>query len=215
MPVQTRRLITQLVLVIRAFGVAAVALTDAVSALAINTTAVQHVLPAHFLSYTHDAYFLVADLGVQPTWSSPRLQRMLRALAPALIRVGGGDMDYTEMHFPAATRTRRAEATPAAGGQRPAPAVGAHLCPPAPSGYVQPCGEQCRKNCVMNATTWGPFLAFAETVGVKVIAGLNALQGRMGGSMNSSRPWDPSPARDFVRWSTAAHPSTIVAWELG
>ena len=56
----------------------------------LNTTAPSRFVPAHFLSYTHDAFFLVADLGIQPVWSSRRLQSMVEALAPAIFRVGGG-----------------------------------------------------------------------------------------------------------------------------
>ena len=128
---------------------------------------------------------------------------MVKALAPAIFRVGGGDMDYTEMHFgdvpdDVDTEQGDSDASP--------------LCPPAPSGYVQPCGEQCKSQCHMNSTTWGPFLAFAERVGVHVVAGLNALDGRMG---NGSRPWDPTRATEFVRWVNAHHPGRIVAYELG
>ena len=172
----------------------------------VDTTVAARTVPVHFLSYTHDSYFMVADLGMQPVWNDSRLLNMVGALAPSIVRVGGGDMDYTEMDFPASGSNSTK-------GDR----SNAHLgpCPPgtaAPGGYLQLCGEQCPKNCVMNSTTWAPFLAFANTVGVHVVAGLNALDGRMG---NASRPWDPSRARDFLRWCQAHYPDTIVAVELG
>lgn len=172
----------------------------------LNTKTAARSVPAHFLSYTHDAYFMVADLGIQPVWNDSSLLNMVGALAPSKLRVGGGDMDYTEMNFPTARNGNTRTAHPGAG-------LGP--CPPdtaAPSGYLQLCGEQCPKNCVMNSTTWAPFLAFANHVRAHVVAGLNALDGRMG---NASRPWDSSRARNFLHWAEAHYPDTIVAVELG
>jgi heparanase 1 len=172
----------------------------------LSTTTAARTVPAHFLSYTHDAYFMVADLGIQPVWNDSSLLNMVGALAPSMIRVGGGDMDYTEMNFPAPGNSSAHQTHP-----------GADLgpCPPdtaSPSGYLQLCGEQCPKNCVMNSTTWGPFLSFANHVDAHVVAGLNALDGRLG---NASRPWNGSRAKNFLHWADTHYKSTIVAVELG
>lgn len=170
----------------------------------LNTITAARTVPAHFLSYTHDSYFMVADLGIQPVWNDSSLLNMVGSLAPSMIRVGGGDMDYTEMNFPG---SHSAHESNLGAGLGPCPADTA-----APSGYLQLCGEQCPKNCVMNTTTWAPFLAFANQVGAHVVAGLNALDGRMG---NASRPWDGSRARDFLHWAEAHYPDTLRAVELG
>ena len=67
-----------------------------VESIRLSTTKAARSVPAHFLSDTHDAYFMVADLGIQPVWNDSRLLNMVGALAPSKFRVGGGDMDYTE-----------------------------------------------------------------------------------------------------------------------
>ena len=152
----------------------------------VATDAAIHTVLNHFVSFTHDSYFLVADLGIQPVWTTPNLVNMVAALSPSIFRVGGGDMDYTDMNFPsvggASSATDRQQLP-----VDPAPALPGGVCPPSPSGYVQPCGEQCKGTCVMNTTTWNPFLAFTSATGVKVVAGLNALQGRQGNATIPSK----------------------------